>query len=108
MAIDAGGRCGHSLVSGGVCSMYGSGTYLLRGVDDVSVGRESPLSDMFFSKGRQLLQHFTRNRLSPSTIHAYLGLGACGRGDLLHMEDLLAAVTSRKRKQSEREPEDTE
>ena len=108
MAIDAGGRCGHSLVSGGVCSMYGSRTYLLRGVDDVSVGRESPLSDMFFSKEHQLLQHFTRNRLSPSTIRAYLCLGAWGRCDLLYMEDLLAAVTNRKRKQSERGPEDTE
>lgn len=60
-----------------------------------------------FSQGRQLL-HFTHNRLSPSTIRAYLCLGAWGRCDLLVMEDLLAAVTTRKRKQSEREPEDTE
>ena len=37
--IDARGRCGHSLVSGD-----GSGMYLLGGVDDVSVGRESRLS----------------------------------------------------------------
>ncbi|KAL4064063.1 hypothetical protein V8B97DRAFT_2011168 [Scleroderma yunnanense] len=53
-----------------------------------------------FSQGCQLL-HFARNRLSPSTIRAYLCLGAWGRYDLFFMEDLLAAVTSRKRKQSE-------
>ena len=33
--INAGGCCGHSLVSGAM-GLYGSGTYLLGGVDDVS------------------------------------------------------------------------
>ena len=59
-----------------------------------------------FSQGCQLL-HFTRNQLSPSTIHAYLCLGAWGRCNLLVIEDLLAAITSWKCKQSERE-EDVE
>jgi hypothetical protein len=47
--------------------------------------------------------HFTRNWLSPSTIRAFLCLGAWGRCDLLYMEDLLAAVKTRKRKRDETE-----
>ena len=58
-----------------------------------------------FSQGRQLL-HFTRNRLSPSSIRAFLCLGAWGRCDLLFMDDLLAAVTNRKRKREGMEGED--
>ncbi|KIM56227.1 hypothetical protein SCLCIDRAFT_133089 [Scleroderma citrinum Foug A] len=55
-----------------------------------------------YSHRCQLL-HFTCNRLSPSTIRAYLCPGAWGRCNLLVMEDLLTAVTSQKCKQSERE-----
>ncbi|KAG9315415.1 hypothetical protein JVU11DRAFT_4568 [Chiua virens] len=56
--------------------------------------------EQVFSQGRHLL-HFTRNRLSPSAIRAYLCLGAWARCDLLFMEDLLAAITSRKRKRDD-------
>ncbi|KAG1791780.1 uncharacterized protein BJ212DRAFT_1283686 [Suillus subaureus] len=45
------------------------------------------------SSTAQLL-HFTRNRLAPSTIRAFLCLGAWGRSALLAMEDLLASVRS--------------
>ncbi|KAL4071836.1 hypothetical protein J3A83DRAFT_4069007, partial [Scleroderma citrinum] len=38
---------------------------------------------------RQQLLHFTHNRLSPSTIHAFLYLGAWRRCGLLFIEDLL-------------------
>jgi hypothetical protein len=58
-----------------------------------------------FSQGWQLL-HFTRNRLTPSTICAFLCLGAWGRSDLLAMENLLASVKSRKRKRNEVEAEE--
>ncbi|KAG1733893.1 uncharacterized protein EDB91DRAFT_1057180 [Suillus paluster] len=58
-----------------------------------------------FSQAWQLL-HFTRNRLAPSTIRAFLCLGAWGRSDLLAMEDLLASVRSQKRKQNEVEAEE--
>jgi len=44
-----------------------------------------------FSQGRQLLS-FTRNRLSASSIRAFLCLGSWGRNDLVFREDLLAAV----------------
>ena len=44
-----------------------------------------------FSQGRQLLS-FTRNRLRPSTIRAFLCLGSWGRNDLIFFEDVLAAV----------------
>jgi hypothetical protein len=44
-----------------------------------------------FSQGRQLLS-FTRNRLSASSIRAFLCLGSWGRNDLVCHEDLLAAV----------------
>ena len=53
-----------------------------------------------FSQGQQLL-YSTQNQLLPSTIHAFLCLGACARYDLLHMEDLLAVVKTQKRKQNE-------
>ncbi|KIM64344.1 hypothetical protein SCLCIDRAFT_115483, partial [Scleroderma citrinum Foug A] len=52
------------------------------------------------SHRRQLL-HFTRNRLSPSTIRAYLRLGALGRCNLLSWKTFWQPFTSRKRKQSE-------
>ncbi|KAG1745844.1 uncharacterized protein EDB91DRAFT_126592 [Suillus paluster] len=61
--------------------------------------------ERIFSQGRQLL-HFTRNRLAPSTIRAFLCLGAWGRSDLLAMEDLLASVKSQKRKRNEVEAEE--
>jgi hAT family C-terminal dimerisation region len=53
-----------------------------------------------FSQGRQLL-HFTRNRLAPSSIRAYMCLGSWSRHDLLLMGDLLSALRPRKRKRAE-------
>ncbi|KAJ7151170.1 hypothetical protein C8R46DRAFT_842119, partial [Mycena filopes] len=50
-----------------------------------------------FSMGRHLL-HFTRNRLSPSSIRAFLCLGDWGRRNLLDTNDLLEACSSKKRK----------
>ena len=51
-----------------------------------------------FSPGRQLLS-FTRNRLHPSSLRAFLCLGSWGRNDLILFEDVLAAVKgSSKRK----------
>ena len=44
-----------------------------------------------FSQGRQLLS-FTRNRLSPSSVRAFLCLGSWGHHDLIFYEDVLAAV----------------
>ena len=44
-----------------------------------------------FLQGRQLLS-FTRNRLHPSSIRAFLCLGSWGRNDLILFEDVLAAV----------------
>ena len=61
--------------------------------------------EQVFSQGRQLL-HFTQNRLSPSAIRAFLCLGAWGRCNLLFMEDLLAAVTNRKRQREDIDIED--
>jgi hypothetical protein len=58
-----------------------------------------------FSQGRHLL-HFTRNRLSPSSIRAYLCLGSWGRHGMLRTEDVLAAVRSRKRKRAHSVSED--
>ncbi|KIK32577.1 hypothetical protein CY34DRAFT_101161, partial [Suillus luteus UH-Slu-Lm8-n1] len=46
------------------------------------------------------------NRLAPSTIRAFLCLGAWGRSDLLVMEDLLASVRTQKRKRNEVEAEE--
>jgi hypothetical protein len=54
-----------------------------------------------FSQGRHLLQ-FTWNRLSASSIRAYLCLGSWSQLDLVRMEDIVDAVTppSVKRKHS--------
>ncbi|KAF9223351.1 hypothetical protein BS17DRAFT_135213 [Gyrodon lividus] len=68
---------------------------------------KDPFVGRVFSYGRQLL-HFTRNRLSPSAIRAFLCLGALGMCNLLFMEDLLTAVTNRKRKWEEIDIEDEE
>jgi hypothetical protein len=54
-----------------------------------------------FSQGRQLLS-FTRNRLSASSICAFLCLGSWGRNDLILLEDVLVAVkgSSKRRRES--------
>jgi hypothetical protein len=44
-----------------------------------------------FSQGRQLLS-FTRNRLSASSIRAFLCLGSWGRSNLVLFEDVVSAV----------------
>ena len=72
----------------------------------VSAATSTVVGHVFFARASTPSLH--SEPAVPISIHAYLCLGACGRGDLLYMEDLLAVVTSRKRKQSEREPEDTD
>ncbi len=49
-----------------------------------------------FSQGRQLLS-FTHNRLTPSSIRAYMCLGSWGRCDLLLMGDFLSALRAKKK-----------
>lgn len=53
-----------------------------------------------FSQGRQLLS-FTRNRLSASSIRAYLCLGSWGRNDLILLEDVVAAVRGNSKRKRE-------
>jgi hypothetical protein len=55
-----------------------------------------------FSQGRQLLS-FTHNRLSASSIGAFLCLGSWGRNDIIMFEDVVSAVraNSSKRKREE-------
>jgi hypothetical protein len=50
-----------------------------------------------FSQGRQLLS-YTRNRLSPYSICSILCFGDWSRKDLVHMPDLVAAVSDKKSK----------
>ncbi|KDQ49145.1 hypothetical protein JAAARDRAFT_109631, partial [Jaapia argillacea MUCL 33604] len=56
-------------------------------LDYLSIPATSTAVERVFSQGRQLL-HFTRNRLSPSSIRAAICLGSWGRHDLIHMPDL--------------------
>ena len=60
-----------------------------------------------FSQGRQLLS-FTRNRLHPSTIRAFLCLGSWGRNDLIFFEDVLAAVNGNSKRKRELSDSDVE
>ena len=53
-----------------------------------------------FSQGRQLLS-FTRNRLRPSAIRAFLCLGSWGCNDLICFEDVLAAVKGNSKRKHE-------
>jgi hypothetical protein len=71
----------------------------------LSCSATSTVVERVFSQGRQLL-HFTRNRLAPSTIRAFLCLRAWGISDLLVMEDLSASVRTQKWKQNEVEAEE--
>ncbi len=50
-----------------------------------------------FSQGRQLL-HFTRNRLAPSSIRAYMCLGSWSKHDLLSLGDLLSALRVKRKR----------
>jgi hypothetical protein len=49
-----------------------------------------------FSKGQQLLL-YTRNRLSPASIHSLLCIGDWSRKDLVHMPDLVEAIGGKKK-----------
>ena len=60
-----------------------------------------------FSQGRQLLS-FTRNRLCPSTIRAFLCLGSWGCNDLIFFEDVLAAVKGNSKRKHELSDSDVE
>ncbi|KAF9218928.1 hypothetical protein BS17DRAFT_668331, partial [Gyrodon lividus] len=51
------------------------------------IAATSTAVERVFLQGRQLL-HFTRNRLSPFAIRAFLCLGAWGRCNSLFTEDL--------------------
>ena len=57
-----------------------------------------------FSQGRHLL-HFTRSRLSASSIRAYLCLGSWARHDLLPMDDLLKTIKENSKKRKYRDSE---
>jgi len=59
-----------------------------------------------FSKGRHLL-HFTRSRLSPSSIRSYLCLGSWASQGLLSVDDFLKDIkgNSEKRKREDSEME---
>ena len=63
--------------------------------------------ERIFSQGRQLLS-FTRNRLHPSTIRAFLCLGSWGRNDLIFFEDVLAAVKGNSKRKRELSDSDVE
>jgi len=58
-----------------------------------------------FSQGRHLLS-FTRNRLSASSIRAFLCLGSWGRNDLIFYEDVLAAVRENSKRKRELDDSD--
>jgi hypothetical protein len=60
-----------------------------------------------FSLGRQLL-HFTRNRLSPRSIRAFLCLGDWGRRELVDIKDVLEACNTKRRLQDVPEEDEEE
>jgi hypothetical protein len=60
-----------------------------------------------FSQGRHIL-HFTRNRLSPSAIHAYLCLGSWARHGLVSASDFVKAIQSESKRKREEDAEDAE
>lgn len=66
-------------------------------LDYLSIPAISTSVERVFSQGRHLL-HFTRNRLSASTIRSSLCLGSWCRNDLIITKDLVSAVASGKRK----------
>ncbi|KAJ7745356.1 hypothetical protein B0H16DRAFT_1318362 [Mycena metata] len=57
-----------------------------------------------FSMGRHLL-HFTRNRLSPRSIRAFLCLGDWGRRDLIDMNDIMEACNTKRRRVGDEDEE---
>ena len=60
----------------------------------------STADERVFSECRQLLS-FTRNRLHPSSLRAFLCLGSWGRNDLILFEDVLAAVKGNSKRKHE-------
>jgi hypothetical protein len=60
-----------------------------------------------FSRGCQLLS-FTRNRLSASSIRAYLCLGSWGSHDLILFEDIMSAVRGNSKRKWEDSDSDVE
>lgn len=71
-------------------------------LDYLSVPPTSTAVERVFSQGRGLLQ-YTRNRLSPASIRAYLVLGDWCRNGLVHENDLVLAIKQQKRKHAEME-----
>ncbi|TFY79033.1 hypothetical protein EWM64_g4980 [Hericium alpestre] len=69
-------------------------------LDYLSIPATSTAVERVFSQGRQLL-HFTRNRLSPYSIRAYLCLGSWSRHNIISFEQFLNAATEKKCKRSE-------
>jgi len=65
--------------------------------DYLSIPPTSTAVERVFSQGRGLLQ-YTRNRLSPDTIRAYLCLGDWCRNGVVDISDLTAAIKEKKRK----------
>lgn len=60
-----------------------------------------------FSQGRHIL-HFTRNRLSPSAIRAYLCLGSWARHGLVTTNDFVKAIQSESKKSKRKRDDDAE
>ena len=76
-------------------------------LDYLSVPPTSTAVERVFSLGRGLLQ-YTRNRLSPASICAYLCLGDWCRNGLVSIDKLVAAVNDKKRKRAASEVVDVE
>lgn len=76
-------------------------------LDYLSIPPTSTAVERVFSQGRHLL-HFTRNRLSPSTIRAYLCLGSWARHGLVTVTDIAKAIQSTSKRKREDGDEDGE
>ena len=69
----------------------------------MGVGAQTPYStavEHVFSRGRQVL-HFTRNCLSPSSIRTSMCFGAWSRKNLVHMPDLVEAISAKGKQKHE-------
>jgi hAT family C-terminal dimerisation region len=63
----------------------------------LSIPATSTEVERLFSQGHLIL-HFTRNRLSPSSFHAFLCVGSWAWRDMVILEDIIQAIKSSKRK----------
>ncbi|KAG6826499.1 hypothetical protein H0H92_015589 [Tricholoma furcatifolium] len=73
--------------------------------DYLSIPATSTAVEHIFSQGRQLL-HFTRNCLSPASIHAIMFLGRWPRKDLVAAEDIVRSLKARGKVDEGKESDD--